>query len=180
METSGEDQPEFTPRNIRQAHNIKAKIVSQRDEIFATVTWGNETPGVLQYMDIHDGINIVTTHPQMIDHLNQLFRFMESSDPIIFFYDTTYSIGPFFLSMLSFQHPSFKGNRIVLLASLIHTYTERADHEPIFYKIRKLVPNFNSSQTVLVTDREGSILNAVKAECPLLTHVYCWNHIRKV
>jgi len=108
----------------------------------------------------------------------QALQFHSNADGV--FYDTTYCVGPFFLSMLSCRHPCLKNNKTVLIAGLIHTFTQQMDHEPLFSKIRKLIEHFNSKKTVVVTDREGSIRNAIAQECPNLINVFCWNHIRQV
>jgi len=166
------------PRNLKQAQNLKERIASKRDDIYAAVTWSLDHPGVVPSLDLHDGINIVTCHPQIIQHVNKLYNFVQT--PLVFFYDTTYCVGPYFLSMLSCRHPCLKSNKTVLIAGLIHTFTQQMDHEPIFSKMRKLIQHFNSKKTVVVTDREGSIRNAIANECPNLLHVFCWNHLRQV
>lgn len=39
------------------------------------------------------------------------------------------------------------------------------------------MPNLNRETTVVVTDREKAVVNAIKKTVPNATLVHCWNHI---
>lgn len=65
------------------------------------------------------------------------------------------------------------------LAVMFHELTTEIHHQTFFNTICKHL-KFNAGRTIIVTDREMGIRNAIKNELPSATNLFCWNHIRKV
>lgn len=130
------------------------------------------------------GITIVVKHPVLIHHLVDIMRIGQGkSNSMQFFFDTTYNVGTYFVSPLSFRHPLLKGRPVIPFAFLVHEFTDSASsHVPFFEEISKSVPKLNRTAAahVIVTDRERSIKDAVTRALPNINHFFCYLHMTKV
>jgi len=181
--TTPDAHEEDLVRNMKQVQNIKYAMDCERDDIFDTIAFANDHAGFIQCLDLSKGLNVVLAHSGMINHVNKLYdnlTVLTNDNPICFFYDTTFQMGNFFLSLLSYNHPCFYQNKTVLMAVYIHCYTEEVDHRRFFTEMKFCVPNLDSPKTVIVTDREKSIINAIKNHLSSVHHVFCWNHMKQV
>ena len=68
----------------------------------------------------------------------------------------------------------------ILVLALLHEFTDTEVHCKAFSTICSMIPEFQSPKTVVITDREGSILNAIKKIASLVKVLLCWKHIRQV
>ncbi|XP_065642124.1 uncharacterized protein LOC124806987 [Hydra vulgaris] len=92
-------------------------------------------------------------------------------------YDTTFSLGDFYLSVLLFRETEFDQSPIILLAFMIHERKTLMPHS-IFWQHMKLVcPELALKNVFIVTDQERAITEAIKESFPSVSHFLCWNHV---
>lgn len=75
------------------------------------------------------------------------------------------------------KHVLFDCNPSIPVAFYINDRKSEEIHLDFSRKIATLVPNINRASTVLVTDREKAVVNAIKKVVPNAALVHCWNHI---
>ncbi|KAK2723873.1 hypothetical protein QYM36_002283 [Artemia franciscana] len=111
----------------------------------------------------------------------EVIYFVKHGIPIVFYYDTKYNIGNYWVSALTFRHPDFdhKGTTpIIPIAFLLHTNRLADSHEELFMVLMKKAPSINSPQNAFVSDREKGIEAARKKIFPLIQPAHCWLHYR--
>ena len=97
-------------------------------------------------------------------------RLLDRTDlpAVIMEYDTTFNMGNFYVSWLTFRHTEFEdlpANPMptIGLACFIHTSKSQASHEYFFNMIKDEVPLLKDAKNVLMcTDEESGIVNAFK------------------
>ncbi|KAK2723368.1 hypothetical protein QYM36_001884 [Artemia franciscana] len=111
----------------------------------------------------------------------EVIYFVKHGIPIVFYYDTKYNIGNYWVSALTFRHPDFdhKGTTpIIPIAFLLHTNRSADSHEELFMVLMKKAPSINSPQNAFVSDREKGIEAARNKIFPLIQPAHCWLHYR--
>ena len=89
-------------------------------------------------------------------------------------YDTTFSLGDFYVSALVIKIPTFNEKPTIPVAFLIHSRKFQRMHENFFVDLQL---RYFSLQCIIVTDGESALENAVTKVFPKWTPVTCWNHI---
>jgi len=102
------------------------------------------------------------------------FKEVTRSTTAVLYYDTTFSMGDFYVSALLYRNIVFRGCPVIPLLLLVHERRTTDSHALLFKWFKKLT---SSSAPVLVVDREQSISTAAKSVMPDCQLVYCWNHI---
>ena len=111
----------------------------------------------------------------------EVIYFVKHGIPIVFYYDTKYNIGNYWVSALTFRHPDFdhKGTTpIIPIAFLLHTNRSADSHEELFMVLMKKAPSINSPRNAFVSDREKGIEVARNKIFPLIQPAHCWLHFR--
>ncbi len=148
----------------------------KHDDLFEVYRFGRENSEVIIKFELLPSLITIQMNPDMNDHLISLQNNFPS---ISFHYDTTFGVGTFFTSILSMRHPLFKNEPVVTIAVMFHEKTNQLAHETFLEAVTEKI-NLNSSKSILITDREKSIINSIKKCIPEAQNVFCWNHIRKV
>jgi len=174
----GACSPEFLPRNINQVYNIQAKLnlKQKHDSFYEVYLWALQYPELILKIELFPYVTIVQQHPETTKHIRSLGGLI---DPIVYHYDTTFNVGKFFTSILTVRHSLFKGSPLIQVAVMYHETTAESAHDTFFEMVAGRL-NLNSQNTVIVTDRERSIINAIRKHLPDATKLYCWNHLQKV
>ena len=94
------------------------------------------------------------------------------------FYDTTYELGGLFVSVLSYQHIIFEGNKVIPIAFMLHEKRDAKFHERFFRVLGENVPNLLKTSSPFICDRESGIKKAMNIVFPNIPVVHCWTHIR--
>lgn len=98
-------------------------------------------------------------------------------------YDTTYDMGDFYVSIITFRQTEFVSSPVTPLIFLIHERKWEWLHQFLFWRLLQLVPELNSKKvverTIIVTDEETAIVNAVKKYLPNMPRFRCWIHAWK-
>ncbi|KAK2710232.1 hypothetical protein QYM36_013774 [Artemia franciscana] len=111
----------------------------------------------------------------------EVIYFVKHGIPIVFYYDTKYDIGNYWVSAPTFQHPDFdhKGTTpIIPIAFLLHSNRSADSHEEMFMVLMKKAPSINSPRNVFVSDIEKGIKVARNKIFPLIQPAHCWLHYR--
>jgi hypothetical protein len=87
--------------------------------------------------------------------LSQLLL-VESENPQLLSYDTTFQLGDFYLSPFLFRHTLFQSSPVIPLLFLIHERKYQSCHEEMMANVAKLLPTLVNGKKVvpLVTDDE--------------------------
>lgn len=99
--------------------------------------------------------------------------------PVCLSYDTTFDLGEFYLSVLTFRSTEFYEKPILPLMYMIHERKNQEAHNMFFDKLSELVPELcepGQQRTYMVTDEEAAIVNAIKTYLPHLNRYRCWIH----
>ena len=172
----------LNPRNSEQVRNIvkseKRKFKVSHDEMFSTVQVAHQLNDYVHECNYYPDLKIVAGSKEILDELNDLLT-LESDEPVVLSYDTTFNIGNYFVSPLVFRHVMFKDGKTIPAAFLIHDRKNRLTHETFFRTVTALVPNLEKMKTPIITDREMAIYSAIQKVAPNLTILFCWNHLRR-
>jgi len=142
---------------------------------------------VLTY-NINDYVRHISIFPDLLciaalkSVVTELDKFLKlkQDEPITLFYDTTFSLGDFYVSTLCVKHILFEGEPVIPVAFFLHERKFRKYHETFLRSMTEIIPNLKKkSIVVLVTDREIGITNAVKTTLSNITILHCWNHIKR-
>lgn len=177
---SGKYQGVLNPKNAKQIRNMQTKMNKSRrlshDEIYNTLQLAYHLDNFVHQFSIFPDLQCFVANKELLQELNKILQVKSDEIPLLS-YDTTILIGDFYVSVLVFKHVLFDCNPSIPVAFYIHNRKSEEIHLDFWRKIATLVPNINRASTVLVTDREKAVVNAIKKVIPNATLVHCWNHI---
>ncbi len=125
-------------------------------------------------------VNIITVFDPNVCHLlcthiylamaEEFQKLLNREDipAVILEYDTTFNIGNYFVSWLTFRHTEFydlpdNPMPTVGLACFIHTKKIQSSHEYFWNMVKEEIPSLETATNVLIcTDEEQSIVNAIQ------------------
>lgn len=170
--------PTLTPRNLKQAYNIQQEIKTsnQHDDIYETYLFARQNPDIVVTLQLIPQLVMIQMHPDINLHVASLQNYFL---PAVFHYDTTFDIGTYYTSILSMRNPVFKNEPLIPVAVMFHETTSESCHEIFFQTIKSKI-QANNKNTVIITDREKAIRNAITSQLPDANNIFCWNHIKKV
>jgi hypothetical protein len=90
-------------------------------------------------------------------------------------YDTTFSLGEYYLSILLFKHTLLEEEPTIPALFLIHERKYTAHHEMLFHVLSKEVKHLKN--VPIVTDFEAAICSAIETQTNMLL-VGCHRHLR--
>ena len=89
--------------------------------------------------------------------------------------DTTFNLGDFYLSVLLFRVTCFESSPTVLLAYHIHERKLAETHDEFFRHVANTIPDLRTtSNTIIVTDGETAIRQAIDKHLPAVKSFLCW------
>lgn len=174
----GDEHPSLLPRNLKQVYNLQQKINQEQrhDDIYELYRFSKEHPGYIPRISLMPDFLFVQVNPDISKHINAI---SSKENNLVYYYDTTFNIGPVYTSILSLGHPLFKGNPIIPVAVLFHESANTNCHREFFQTLKTIIP-LDSINSTIVTDREQAMKNAINEIMPNVNHVYCWNHLIRV
>ena len=165
------------PRNVKQVHNIKAaqkeEVRLTRDAIYNTHEIAYEG-GFVHYIATFPDLAVIAGSQDVIQDLNNVIKLKDPD--FLFSYDTTFSLGEFYVSPLVFKHILFERNPLVAALFLVHERKLQETHDIFFKKLGCLVKSLRG--VPIVTDMETAIVKSIKENTPL-TQMGCWRHLRQ-
>lgn len=177
---SGKHQGVLNPRNAKQIRNIQANMNKARklahDEIFNTLQLAYPLDNFVHQFSIFPDLQCFVANKELLQELNKILQ-VKSDDISLLLYDTTFFIGDYYVLVLVFKHVLFDCNPSIPVAFYIHDRKSDEIHLDFWRKIATLVQSIHRASTVIVTDREKAIVNAIEKVVPNAALIYCWNHI---
>ncbi|CAF0895920.1 unnamed protein product [Adineta steineri] len=169
-----------SPRNEYQCKYRRRKYLeSQRistDEILNIGLLGYELNGFFKFMLWQPQLVIVLMHDQMKKQFSSLLKLTEEIIPL--YYDTTFSLGEVYVSILSFRHTMFTERPILPIAILMHDTKQEYAHDNIARVLEMELPDLYK-KCVFITDHEIGFKNAFRKCYPTMPQLRCWNHALK-
>jgi hypothetical protein len=120
---------------VKQVENIVRKVNEQKriskDDIYNLVL-AYHMEGYIHEVTVFPDLTAVIALPEMISLVNQLLDVTTADVPFIFFYDTTFKLGDFYVSPLVFRNIIFENSPIMPVAFLIHGRKKEKVHARFF------------------------------------------------
>ena len=92
-------------------------------------------------------------------------------------YDTTFEMGDFYISVLTYRQTEFEETPVVPLLFMIHEQKVEAVHDFFFKRLTELIPELClANHVVIVSDEETSIVNSIKKYLSDVPRFRCWLH----
>ncbi len=174
-------QHTLVPRDMRQIVNIqqreRQKSRLTRDALYNMHELAFDLGGFVKVIMTYPDMIVVCGHEKLLIELNNLLQ-IESIQPQLLSYDTTFQLGDFYLSPLLFRHTLFLRSPIVPALFLIHERKFQLVHDTMMQQAAKLIPNLvkGKRKIPVVTDDESVIIQSIAKYLPQAVHVSCWNH----
>lgn len=104
------------------------------------------------------------------------FLFREDLSSQCLTYDTTFEMGLFNLSALTYRQIEFEETPAVPLMLMIHEHNIASVHDFFFARLAEILPDLKSAENVIIiTDEEDAVLQALKNHFPDLQRFRCWH-----
>ncbi|CAF3364813.1 unnamed protein product [Rotaria socialis] len=168
------------PRNAAQCQYRRQKYLKNQkitcDEIKNLILLSYELNGFYKLLQLQPETSIVLMHDQMKQQFANLLT--KTKEIIPLYYDTTFSLGEIYVSILGFRHVMFSEKPILTLAILMHDSKRELVHERFVQIINHELPDLHK-KSILVTDGENALKNAFQTHYPTMLQLRCWNHAIK-
>lgn len=182
MLTEKEKPPTMKPRDKRQVINhqqlFRMSLRATNDEICNVVLYGLQLKDFVRQVVVDlpsQAIGVYMISSDLSDMIKRVLALPKIRNRgFQIQYDTTFKVGHFYFSMMSFRHPSFTNYPAIPFAFLIHTRKYKEMHEKLFQFVKEVCPKLDSFEFVFVTDRE---FRDVEKFFSKAKHVYCWKHL---
>ena len=171
--------PVLTPRNIKQLRNLRYQHLNDirlsRISLYNLHEIAYDIPGFIWKISTFPDLICVYGLEEIITEFDRVLHI--DSNKQLLSYDTTFQLGDFYVSPLMFRHLLFKENPCIPALFLVHERKLTETHEAMFKECVERIPSLAKTCFPIVTDKERSIINAIKSELPGIKLLYCWNHI---
>ncbi|MEW8488048.1 MAG: hypothetical protein AB2705_22970, partial [Candidatus Thiodiazotropha sp.] len=144
-----------------------------RDAIYNTHELAYEG-GFIHCISTYPDLAVVAGSKGILDELNSIIKLKDSD--FLFSYDTTFSLGEFYVSPLVFKNILFENNPLMAALFLIHERKLQETHNLFFRTPSSLVRPLRGLP--IVTDMETAIVRAIK-ENTSLNQMGCWRCLRQ-
>ena len=166
-------------KNLKQTQNLKyvesCKKRLSKDDLYNAIELAYHLPDCVWKVDVFpDFLAIVG----LVEIMAELDNIIKAGKPVSLSYDTTFTLGDFYVSALVYRHTSYTSEPIIPAAFIIHDRKFQKVHEIFFEYIAQKVPTLCRKGLVIVTDREVGITNAISKVLPEMTIYHCWNHLK--
>ncbi len=153
------------PRNVEQIRNIKkAANREQRigqDSLYNVIALAATEKHFVRKITVHPDLEIVVGAPAIVEEVRSLLR--TNRDDVVFSYDTTFSMGEYYVSPLVTKLVQFVEEPVIPVLFNVHERKMTTSHTEIFKTLAELYGRLNSIPILL--DMERAIANAVKGQC---------------
>ena len=174
-----ESAPVYTPRNIKQLRNLRHKHLNQmrisHDTLYNIHEIAYDTPGFIWKITTFPDLLCICGLKEILDEFNRVL--LIDSKAQLLSYDTTFQLGDFYVSPFIFRHSLFEENPCIPAMFLVHERKFTETHEEMFHECCRRISSLKNTKFPIVTDKEKSIVNAIKRQLPDIKLVHCWNHI---
>ena len=168
------------PHNSKQVENIRMKqLQNQRishDGLYNLHELAIDMPDFIHEIKTHPDLVFICGQKAMLQELDRVLL-LDSPIPQLQSYDTTFQLGDFYVSALSFRHTLFKEAPVMPAAFMIHERKFQSAHNELLATCAKLARSLGKTTHPLVVDEGKGIVNAVTTNLPSATCLRCWNHL---
>ena len=165
------------PKNAKQVENKLAISRKEKElstcEVLSCVLLNEELGNIIKKFELLPYRNVVIINDDII---NELIKIQKNSGKLFLSYDTTYDVGDYYLSALVFKNTELIEEPAFIAATLMHQKRNTNAHKLLFSTILDFFPELNAVDTIIVTDRERGIVNAIKTVLTKVRHHFCQNH----
>ncbi len=172
------EQAAQAPRNLKQVqntmHNLTQKLRLSRDSLYNL------------HVRAFDGtfIKEILTFPDLVvigwnDGIAGAFlSLLGTSQSVGLFYDTTFRLGDYYVSIFSFVDVEFTNKPTIPLLFMIHERKTFETHDLFWRKVKNKLPGLSKAKNVyIVSDEESAIVEAMRQNLPTTDIYRCWNHV---
>ena len=168
------------PRNKKQVKNVRHKMLERQrlshDSLYNLHELATDMPDFVHAIRTHPDLVCVCAHTALLEELDRVLL-VDSPSPQLLSYDTTFQLGDFYISTLTFRHTLFEEAPVIPVAFLLHERKLQECHEEFFSICCKLVPSLTKTAKPIVTDEEQAYVNTIRNHLPTAPHLRCWNHL---
>ena len=168
------------PRNIKQVKNIRCHILEDfrlsHDGIINLHELAIDLPDFIHSIHTHPDLICICGHKVLFNELDRVLL-VDSPSAQLLSYDTTFQLGDFYVSVLSFRHVLFKECPAIPVGIVLHERKYQSVHDQFFDVCCKLAPGLKSTTNPIVTDEEQGIVNTIASHLQSSTNLQCWNHV---
>ena len=168
------------PRNTRQVKNIRSALQRQQrlshDGLYNLHELAFDLPDFFHTIRTHPDLVCICGNKQLLNELDRVL-ILKSGGHQLLSYDTTFQLGDFYVSVLSFRHTIFQEDPVIPAAFLLHERKHALYHIEFFDVCCKLIPALKTTQKPIVTDEEQAYVKAISKCMPDAPHLRCWNHV---
>ena len=171
IDTVGEQQ-QFQPRNARQVKYVRSSAAKAK-------RIGNDSLVTLHELAfmIPTYVWSISTYPDLTVTFGMegLLTEIASCENILLSYDTTFTLGDFYMSVLVGKFTMFNENPCVPLGFVLHDRKFQSVHADFFTRLPSRFPT--KGDIIIVTDGECAIGKSIANALPRWRTVTCSNHI---
>ena len=170
------------PRNLEQVQNLKKifkqKLRLSRDAIYNLEELAHDT-GFIHDIVLYPDLIVLGFDKEIVKVLLGLLNRTDLPASIGMYYDTTFNLGDFYLSIVSFSEQEFDPAPTIPVFYMLHERKTQETHDFFWRKIaEKIIPQLTKAKNVyIVTDEETAIVNAIQTFLPNIPIYRCWNHV---
>ena len=163
------DQLEATakPRNLKQVKNLRERAKQKwqiiKDSIINIHGIATEDPSFVHLIQTWPDLLVVFGLQDLIDHTNKLLSINDRNT--YFTYDTTFTLGDFYLSVLLVRNVIFRSMPAFPVLFLLHKKKLKSYHSLFFQQFSSLFPSHEN--VPIVVDDEVAINKAVQESTQL-------------
>ena len=132
---------------------------------------------ILLQGQLHQVIRVATVREKVLENEKNSRSGKSQGITFILSYDTTFSMGDFYVSPLLFKHCCFIQKPIIPALFLIHERKLQDHHQAVFKVLRERMKG-KLNQVPIAIDMEQGIKGAIETETTLYI-VGCWRHLKK-
>ena len=123
------------PRDIKQVRNIRSQVLEKKrlshDGLYNLHELALHITDFIHFIQTHPDLVCVCGQKSLFDEMDRVLL-VDSPGAQLLSYDTTFQVGEFYVSILSFKHVLFKENPVILVAFMFYERKFQAVHEHFF------------------------------------------------
>jgi len=168
------------PRNFKQVDNARTRVLAasrlSNDSLVNLHDVAYDLPQFMWVIQTFPDLIVVGGRNDLIAEVNNFLAVHGKTNTQVLSYDTTFSFGEFYVSVLLVRGVCFKENPVIPVMFMIHERKLKSTHNLFVNVVSEKIPLSKSSSCVLVTDGEAAF-NVFEETFPKMTHLYCYNHV---
>ncbi|CAF1227020.1 unnamed protein product, partial [Didymodactylos carnosus] len=168
-----------SPRDLVQVSHYRQRVLDNNrlshDELLNVLILTRELSDFIKIFNVAPRLNLVLMH----DAAYELFGYLlvKTGSVVPLYYDTTFDIGDYYVSILTYTNTLFVEEPIIPLAVLLHETKEQECHDELIKTLHKYKQI--ETKCVLITDGEWALQNSFTDVFLALQTLRCHNHSEK-